>query len=95
LQGEIETVHRSWNLTRADWATLGRVSGSRTVAPSPVLVVPVTDADGLMHLVTDAAMSLGRGAGRYRAMCGANVLTASLTTPERGYCRSCREARRG
>jgi hypothetical protein len=54
-----------------------------------MLVVPVTDADGLMHLVTDAAMTSGRSAGRYRAVCGTVVFTASLTTPERRLCSAC------
>lgn len=62
---------------------------------SPVLVVPVTDAGGLMHLASDAAMHAGRRSGRYTALCSASVLTASLTTPERRYCRACLEACRG
>jgi hypothetical protein len=60
-----------------------------------VPVVPVIDVGGLMHLVTDAAMILGRGAGRYHSLCGVDVLTASLTAPERRYCAACVEACRG
>ncbi len=41
------------------------------------------------HLLSDAAVAAGRrGGGHYVALCGAEILPASLTTP-RGYCRSC------
>ncbi len=56
-----------------------------------VLLFAVTDAGGVAHLVTDEAMA----AGRYATVCGSQVLAASLTTPERGYCRSCRRGRKG
>lgn len=52
---------------------------------------PLTDTAGVVHLVTDDAMA----AGRYLAVCGNPVLAASLTTPERGSCRSCRHRRAG
>jgi hypothetical protein len=42
------------------------------------------------HLLTDEALAAGRrGEGRYTALCGVNVLPASLTAAERGYCTSC------
>jgi hypothetical protein len=43
-----------------------------------VPVVPATDVSGLMHLVTDAAMQAGGSAGRYVALCGNEVIPASL-----------------
>lgn len=52
---------------------------------------PVSDTAGVVHLVTEEAMAAGRLAGCYRAVCGSAVLAASLTTPERGSCRSCAE----
>lgn len=42
-----------------------------------------------VHLMTDDAAVAGRRVGRYVAICGAEVLAASLATPESGYCRSC------
>jgi hypothetical protein len=42
------------------------------------------------HLLTDEALAAGRrGEGRYVARCGVDVLPASLTAAERGYCTSC------
>ncbi|MGH3800886.1 MAG: hypothetical protein ACRDTD_12245 [Pseudonocardiaceae bacterium] len=43
------------------------------------------------HLVTGAAVAAGRRAktGRYVALCGVEVLAASLTEAPRGHCRSC------
>ncbi|MGH3939919.1 MAG: hypothetical protein ACRDTG_15070 [Pseudonocardiaceae bacterium] len=58
--------------------------------PTRVPVVAITDAHThSAHLITDEAFAAGCRAGRYLATCGAEVLTASLTTPERGYCESC------
>lgn len=54
------------------------------------LVLPMTDArTGEAHLVTEDAVIAARRAGGYPAVCGVEVLAASLTTPERGYCPSC------
>ncbi|MGH3910655.1 MAG: hypothetical protein ACRDRM_07465, partial [Pseudonocardiaceae bacterium] len=53
----------------------------------------VTGVDGVAHLVTDDAMATGRTAGRYMAVCDTEVIAASLTTPESGYCRHCRQRR--
>lgn len=63
---------------------------------SPAAPLTVTGADGTAHLVTEHAMAAGRRAGRYAAVCGAEVLAASLTAVERSHCRSCanRRARR-
>lgn len=55
-----------------------------------VHVLKVTDAHSLSeHLVTPDAFDTDRGAGRYAAVCGAMVLTASMVTEERDYCRAC------
>ena len=60
------------------------------------LVFAVTDARvGTGHLVTQDAMAAGRRAGRYVALCGGEVLAASLTAGESGHCRSCRDRRAG
>lgn len=53
-------------------------------------VFAVTDArTGSAHLVTEDAMAAGRRTGRYSAVCGVEVLAASMITPESGYCSSC------
>lgn len=44
-------------------------------------------------LPADAAAAGRRGGGRYVALCGAEVIPASLTAaPERGYCQACSTA---
>ncbi|MGH3888607.1 MAG: hypothetical protein ACRDSZ_18945 [Pseudonocardiaceae bacterium] len=52
----------------------------------------VVDAGTLKaHLMTLDALAAGRrAAGRYVALCGADVLPAALVTPPRGTCPSCR-----
>jgi hypothetical protein len=53
--------------------------------------IEMVDARTLQaHLLTDEALAAGRrGEGRYVALCGVDVLPASLTAAERGYCTSC------
>ena len=65
---------------------------SAVIASAPVALrlTAMTDArTDSEHLVTEHAMTVGRRAGRYRAVCGAPVLATSLTTPEGGRCRAC------
>jgi len=59
------------------------------------VLLAVTGAGGTAHLVTAEAMADGRRAGRYRAVCEADVLAAGLTEPESGRCRACRRWRAG
>jgi hypothetical protein len=61
------------------------------VVTVPLRPIAMTDATtGTAHLVTDESVAAGRRAdGRYVAVCGAQVLAASLTMPERGQCQSC------
>lgn len=48
--------------------------------------IPVADTrTGGMHLITEDAIVAGRRAGRYMAVCGVEVLAASLTAPERSH----------
>lgn len=65
------------------------------IAKQGAALLAVTDAEGIEHLVTDVAMVAGRRAGRYVAACGADVIAASLTAPEFGRCRACRQQRTG
>ncbi len=58
--------------------------------PLKLALTAVTDArTHRAHLVTDDASAAGRPSGRYKALCGAIVLAASLTTPDRGQCDTC------
>lgn len=60
-----------------------------TAPPRPIAMADATT--GTAHLVTDESVAAGRRAGGlYVAVCGARVLAASLTMPERGQCQSCR-----
>lgn len=75
-------------------ARLARYARGRTpaaVAPVALRLVALTDVrTGAAHLVTDEAMVAGRRAGgRYIAVCGVDVLPASLTAPERRSCHHC------
>lgn len=50
----------------------------------------ITDAHTeVEHLVTDDAVVAHRHSGRYLALCGVQVLAASLTVRERTRCRPC------
>jgi hypothetical protein len=63
---------------------------SAPVAAPRVLLAELTDArSGRTHLVTEAAFATGCRAGLYSAVCGDEVLAASLTTPGVGCCRRC------
>jgi hypothetical protein len=47
-----------------------------------------------IHLLAADAAAAGRKAdGRYRALCGADVLPAALVEPGKGYCWLCRTPR--
>lgn len=45
----------------------------------------------LEHLVTDESAFEHRHSGRYLALCGAQVLAASLVDPGRGRCQVCEQ----
>lgn len=63
---------------------------------APALALfPLTDAAGVVHLVTDDALVAGHRTGCYLALCGSPVLAASLATPDRGSCLSCHQRRAG
>jgi hypothetical protein len=59
--------------------------------PYPPVAIEMTDSrTNVTHHVTEEAMADGRRAGgRYRAICGARVLSASLTAPVRRRCQTC------
>lgn len=72
---------------------MGPIRGGVVRAPAPSLV-EVTGVDGVEHLVRDEAMAAGRLAGRYRAVCDAEVYSASLAAAPCELCRSCARYRR-
>lgn len=50
----------------------------------------ITDAHThVEHLMTDESAVAHRHSGRYLALCGIEVLAASLTAPGRRHCRRC------
>jgi hypothetical protein len=52
--------------------------------------IRIVDARTSMeHLITDESVAAHRHAGRYLAVCGAQVLAASLTAPQRSRCPAC------
>jgi hypothetical protein len=60
-------------------------------APRPV---GITDAHThVEHLVTDESAMAHRHSGRYPALCGVQVVAASLTAPGREQCQCCQRAR--
>ncbi len=72
--------------------------GTHAQVPEQRRPVGVTDAVGITdahtrveHLMTDASAMEHRHAGRYLALCGIEVLAASLTERERSQCQPCRE----
>lgn len=55
-------------------------------------LVKITDAQTrVAHLMTDLSAMEHRQAGRYLALCGVEVLAASLAERERGRCTPCSE----
>ena len=59
-----------------------------TAPPRPIAMTDATT--GTEHRVTGESVAAGcRVGGRYVAVCGARVLAASLTMPERDQCQSC------
>ena len=65
---------------------------SADTAAEPVLMTVMTcAADGRTHSVTDPEFQAGlqRSQGIYRAMCGRNILAASLGTPPGPACPRC------
>lgn len=57
----------------------------------PMGMVEIVDIrTGHNHLVTlDAAAAAWQAAGRYRALCGTEILPAALVDPGTGYCWPC------
>jgi hypothetical protein len=70
-----------------------RTSRSRTTlppAPQRARLTGMVDAEtSVEHLITDESAVAHRHAGRYLAVCGAQVLAASLTAPQRSRCPVC------
>lgn len=77
-----------------------RYRGRCPVTDAALVLSMVDGCTGLQHLVALETAALHRRSGRYPTLCGAVVITASLTTPPAQNCRRClarapRQARRG
>lgn len=67
-----------------------RRHASASTRPRPRTVEIVDVVSRMAHQLTFDAVDAARGAsGRYIALCGSEVLPASLTAPPQGRCRSC------
>ena len=78
------------------FAALREILGRRRRAQPPAARVSVGTIEfadgptGIAHRVTTDAFAEGRRAGgRYLAVCGAQVLPASLAAPARSHCPAC------
>jgi len=61
-----------------------------TGATRAILVQTMVDARTLTeHLIDLDVITAARSCGRYTALCGVEVLAASMTTEERHFCRVC------
>lgn len=51
----------------------------------------MVDGAGSAHLLTSEAFEqgLGEGRGRYQALCGRRITSASMSAPPSHYCRPC------
>jgi hypothetical protein len=69
-----------------------RRGAAHTPAPTraPRHIGIVDSRTHIQHLMTHEVAAAHRHAGQYLALCGATVLAASLTTPERRRCQMCR-----
>ncbi len=61
-------------------------------ARAPRHIGIVDSRSHVLHLMTHEVAAEYRHAGQCLAVCGAQVLAASLTTPERRRCQMCRPA---
>ncbi|MGQ0775513.1 MAG: hypothetical protein ACT4NY_14000 [Pseudonocardiales bacterium] len=61
-----------------------------TEATRAILVQTMVDAQTLTeHLIDLDIIAAGRSRGRYTALCGAEVLAASMTTEQSRFCEDC------
>lgn len=76
---------------------MGKHSRSR-LRRSPKAAIPAPRRPGIelvdaltrtVHRVASDALLAGRRSGDYRALCGARLLSASLTDPGRARCAEC------
>jgi hypothetical protein len=87
--------HRASGPDRSWWHTVGARLRPSPTAPVPEPRLPsieLVDArTRVAHQVSPDVLLAGRARGEYEALCGAQLLAASLTDPGRGRCESCRE----
>lgn len=67
-----------------------RGAHDRTIPAQRHPAIELVDAcTRVTHRVTSDELLAGRRAGNYEALCGARLLSASLTEPGRGRCAEC------
>lgn len=75
---------------RMDSSRLRRPSGQPATPTPRCPGVELVDArTRITHRVSSDALLAGRQSGDYQALCGARLLSASLTDPGQGRCAEC------
>ncbi|MBV9730812.1 MAG: hypothetical protein JO309_15680 [Pseudonocardiales bacterium] len=73
------------------WWRRGRGAGHQAPAGLRRSLTEMVDGAGWAHLLTTEAFEAGlrEGAGRYEALCGRRIISASLAARRISYCRPC------
>jgi hypothetical protein len=82
----------SWSVRRHRAEGRHRRGATHPPMPSAHQHRPIRIVDArtsMEHLITDESVTAHHPAGRYLAVCGAQVLAASLTAPQRSRCPVC------
>ncbi len=81
---------RAKHRAASDRARWRRLSATAVISAQRRPAVEVVDAQTrLTHRVSSDRLLGGRLTGTYEALCGARLLSASLTDPGRGWCQEC------
>lgn len=83
--------HRSVGTLRKVLSSLRLAARTHTISAPRSLTIELVDVrTDMTDRVTDEAFGAGkRASGRYQAVCGMEVLPASLTAPARSHCLTC------
>jgi hypothetical protein len=73
------------------WWRCGRRRGQHALAGPRRYLTEMVDGAGWAHLLTTEAFQAGlrEGTGRYEALCGRRIISASLAARPISYCRPC------
>lgn len=78
--------HRATPERSSHWYRSSKIANTSPRCPGIELVDALSR---VAHRVTSDELLAGRLAGNYQALCGARLLSASLTDPGRGRCAEC------